>query len=470
NTPRDFKARGDWAFCEGINQFVLHVVIHQPWDDKKPGINAPWGTEFNRLNTWIDYAGPWVDYLRRCSVMLQTGSPVADVAYFISEDAPKMAGIRQPELPAGYDFDYINADVIENSLSVKDGRFVLPNGVSYRLLVLPESDTMRPALLKKIAALVEAGGQVLGPKPERSPSLQDFPRADDEVKRLADGLWGNHRVMTGIDVSEALAKLETPADVDCPKDMLWKHRREGDIDIYFVSNQKREERTETISFRVDDRKPTLWRPDSGRIEPVRSKTRNGRTSMTLHFDPSGSVFVVFAKSSPRTEPRSPKLRVMAELNGPWTIAFPSGEITSDTLRSWTEQDASSIKYYSGTATYRTSFSVSKVGTTAILDLGMVHEMARVRVNGIDAGALWKQPYRLDISKALKKGENTLEVDVVNTWINRLIGDAQPGVATPETFTTTKNWKAESPLQPAGLLGPVQVVGNGRAGQETKGRR
>jgi hypothetical protein len=466
NTPRDFKARGDWAFCEGINQFVLHVVIHQPWDDKKPGINAPWGTEFNRHNTWIDYATPWVEYLRRCSVMLQTGTPVADVAYFISEDAPKMAGIRRPELPAGYDFDYINADVIEDSLQVKDGRLVLPNGMSYRLLVLPESTTMRPALLKKVAQLVEEGGAVLGPKPERSPSLQGFPEADSEVKKLASELWDNNRVMTGTDLNAALESLQTPADVVCPEGFLWKHRRDGDTstDIYFVSNQKAEERIETISFRVGDRKPALWWPDSGKIEAVPFKVKKGRTVMSLHFDPAGSVFVVFRKNAKKPEKQQGKLQEVAELKGPWKVEFPGSSATFDTLSSWSEQADPAIKYYSGTASYRTTFTLPKLGASSVLDLGMLHEMAKVRVNGQEVGTLWKQPYRVDISAAVKAGENTLQVDVVNTWLNRLIGDAQPGVTTPETFATTKNWKVETPLQPAGLLGPVKILKGKKPGQ------
>ena len=198
NTPRDLKNLGDWSFSEGINQFVFHVYIHQPWEDKKPGVNAWFGTEFNRHNTWFDASKPWIDYLRRCSVMLQTGHHVADVAYYIGEDTPKMTGARNPELPAGYDYDYINSEVIEKHLSVKNGRFVLPDGMSYRLLVLPESATMRPAVLKKIGQLVAAGGAVLGPAPTRSPSLENFPACDEEVKTLAAGIWKDNKVMTGI--------------------------------------------------------------------------------------------------------------------------------------------------------------------------------------------------------------------------------------------------------------------------------
>jgi hypothetical protein len=457
NTPRDFKARGDWAFCEGINQFVLHVYIHQPWEDKKPGINAPWGTEFNRHNTWFEYAQPWVDYLRRCTVMLQTGKPVADVAYFIGEDAPKMTGTRQPALPPGYDFDYINADVIENRLSAEDGQFVLPDGVSYRLLVLPESETMRPALLNKIRQLVDAGGAVLGPKPERSPSLQGFPACDAEVKKLADEVWSGGRVMSGIDLTEAFARLQVPADVVCPDDMLWKHRRDGDMDIYFVSNQQAQERNETISFRVADRTPELWWPDSGTIEAVPFTVIDGRTTLSLHFDPAASVFVVFGASATDGARQKPELKQVAELNGPWQLEFPSQTVTFDKLISWTDHAEPAIKYFSGTATYTTKFTLPAVNERSVLDLGMVHAMAKVRINGQEVGTLWKQPYTVDISAAAKPGENTLEVEVVNTWLNRLVGDAQADAVEAATFTTTKSWKAETPLKSSGLLGPVTVL-------------
>ncbi len=213
STPASLKARGDWALCEGINQFVVSVYIHQPWDDRRPGVNAWFGTELNRNNTWFEYARPWIDYQRRCSVMLQAGKPVADVAYFISEDAPKMTGQREPALPPGYDFDYINADVIEHRLRVEDGRFVLPDGTSYRLLVLPPSDTMRPALLKKLGELVDAGGAVLGSAPRRSPSLQDYPACDAEVRKLAADLWGEKKIIEDTNLQTALDRLHTLPDV-----------------------------------------------------------------------------------------------------------------------------------------------------------------------------------------------------------------------------------------------------------------
>ena len=454
NTPRDFKARGDWAFCEGINQFVLHVVIHQPWEDRKPGINAPWGTEFNRHNTWFAYARPWVDYLRRCSVMLQAGTPVADVAYFIGEDAPKMTGICQPPLPKGYDFDYINADIIESRLKVQDGRLVLPNGMRYRLLVLPESETMRPELLKRIKALADDGAVLLGPAPSRSPSLENYPACDAEVQELAAALWGEGHVMTGSDLSEVLQQLQVLPDVTCPREILWKHRQDGDADIYFVSNQQSRKRTATLSFRVSGRVPELWWPDSGRIETVPYEVRDGRTTLSLHLDPAGSVFVVFGMDTAGVQGPEPDLSQVAELSGPWQVAFPSQTVTFAKLASWTEHTDPAIKYFSGTATYRTAFTIDEVNPSMVLDLGKVDEMARVRVNGREVATLWKPPYTAAIGDVVELGENTLEVDVVNTWLNRLVGDAQAGVAHPETFTTTKSWDAETRLQSAGLLGPV----------------
>ncbi len=456
NTPRDLKARGDWALCEGASQFVLHVYIHQPWEDRKPGINAWFGTEINRHNTWFDSSKAWIDYQRRCSVMLQAGKAVADVAYYIGEDAPKMTGIRQPPLPAGYDYDYINADVIENRLAVRDGRLVLPDGMSYRLLVLPKSETMRPAVLKKISQLTAAGGAVLGPAPLRSPSLAGFPARDVEVKKLADKLWKAGRVMTGNNLTEAFKKLRVAPDVVCPKDILWKHRRDGETDIYFLSNQKPQDRDETISFRAAGRAPQLWWPDTGRIEAAPFTVEDGRTVMPLHFDPAGSVFVVFRKTDKPLPVRKLKLQQVAKLAGPWRVELPSKQTTFDKLISWTEHADPEIKYFSGSVVYRRDFTAANLKSVTILDLGTVHAIAKVRVNGRDVGTAWKPPYRLDISNAVRSGKNHLAVEVVNTWRNRLVGDEQPGVKKRATFVTNKRVNARTPLLPSGLLGPVTI--------------
>jgi hypothetical protein len=307
--PYSLKARGDWAYCEGINQFTLHLYIEQPWDDRKPGVSAPFGTEFNRQNTWFDSGKAWIDYQRRCSVLLQQGKYVADVAYFIGEDTPKMTGQQKPPLPPGYSFDYINAEVIENRLQVKNGRFVLPDGMSYRVLVLPGEATMRPALLKKIRELVAAGGIVLGEPPTHSPSLQNYPQCDVQVAKLAREVWGNcdgksvtstrygrGRVFRGLELPAVFSKMQIPpdlSDVDHGK-ILFIHRSSPDAEIYFLSNQSSSPTDIDPKFRVAGRAPELWHPDTGAIErPAVYDADENSVTVPLHLDPAGSVFVVF---------------------------------------------------------------------------------------------------------------------------------------------------------------------------------
>ena len=540
NSPRDLKARGDWAFCEGINQFVFHVYIHQPTDEKLPGVNAWFGTEFNRNNTWFEQSKAWIDYLRRCSVMLQAGKHVADVAYFISEDAPKMVGPQQPALPPGFDFDFINADVIEHRLAVKDGRLVLPDGMSFRVLALPESATMRPELLKKIRELVKAGATVVGAPPSHSPSLENFPKCDAEVQTLAREIWGKAnpqqpgehsfgkgRVFWGKSLDTIFAELGLKPDFENSAKLGFIHRHTDDAEIYFVANPKEESLTTTAAFRVGDKAPELWWPDSGRIErPAVYDAADGMVRLPLSFGSAGSVFVVFReKAAPKSEhivsvmqngqeilgttmqlsvsngadllplqltrkadgqlsvqggeagdyelkfadgqTRPLKIAEVAapmEITGPWEVSFAPGwgapeKIIFDQLTDWTQRAEDSIKYFSGQATYRKTFEVSAQrppGAALILDLGQVNDIAVVRVNGREIGTLWQPPYRVDITTAAKPGTNTLEVDVVNTWHNRLAGDAMLPAEQRHTSVTATTVKKNSPLRPAGLIGPVMI--------------
>ena len=166
------KQRGDRFFTEGINNTLLHLYISQPYEDREPGVNATFGNEFNRKNTWFPQLDLFIKYVKRVNFMLQQGLNVADAAYFIGEDTPKMTGVTDPALPKGYQFDYINAEVIERDMTVANGLLTLPHGTQYRILVLPKLETMRPQLLDKIARLIEQGAVVLGPAPRRSPSYE----------------------------------------------------------------------------------------------------------------------------------------------------------------------------------------------------------------------------------------------------------------------------------------------------------
>jgi len=320
NHPFSLKAQGDGMFCEGINQFVFHRYSHQPWLDVKPGMTmGPWGLHYERTNTWWELSKPWHEYLARCQYLLQQGQFIADVAYLLGEQAPNDPPKREdlkPALPAGYDFDLINGEAVRERMSVKDGRLAVEGGMSYRVLVLPQSETMTPALLRKIEALVKGGATVVGPKPLTSPSLVDYPRCDAEIKRLADELWGDcdgqkilehrygkGRVIWGRPLDQILAGMQAPPDFSAVKELGSSplrtiHRNVGGTEVYFISNPNSSVEEALCTFRVADRRPELWWPDSGRIEPAAVYDAQGATMrLPLRLDPCGSVFVVFPRGA-----------------------------------------------------------------------------------------------------------------------------------------------------------------------------
>ncbi len=510
--PRLLKKRCDWSYTEGINDTLLHLYIHQPYEEKTPGMNAWFSTEFNRKNTWFSHMKPFVEYMRRCMFLLQQGQNVADVAYFIGEDCPKMTGVCDPPLPKGYSFDYINGEVIRDKLSVKDGRLVLPHGTSYRLLVLPNQTTMRPETLRKIKELVESGAVVYGPKPTRSPSLQNYPACDEEVRKMADELW---KKVDGVNVTGAAvgkgwvhfyakdgdkagylhAVLNALTGEDCETnnpDTLYVHRKLADgTDIYFLTNQVDKPISFMARFRVDKKQPEFWDPVDGTIRPLPAfstitmknttplPVRNAsdpeqfeQVGVPLKLDAWGSAFIMFRKvGKPLTtaslEANFPEQKTVATVDGPWTVRFESDEIkrgpkepqTFDKLIDWSGSENEAIRYYSGAAVYTTTFKLDSLPETKKLyvNLGDVQVAASVKLNGQDAGILWTAPWQLDVTKFAKPGENTLEVEVVNTWVNRLIGDVKLPENKRKTWATVNPYKPDDKLQLSGLLGPVHIV-------------
>ncbi len=322
NHPYSLKAIGDLMYCAGINRYIMHRYAHQPWLDRVPGMTmGQWGTHFERTVTWWDVGGPWVTYLSRCQQMLQQGLFVADVCFFAGEGAPNGAPHHPGLKAAGYDYDACNADVLLRRASVQDGRLALADGMSYRVLVLPDTAFMTPRLLAKIRDLVAQGATVIGPKPSKSPSLTDRANADREVQRLANEVWGDcdgvavkehtlgaGRVVWGRAPAEVLAA--TGSGPDCafapgggtPPKMAWIHRVAEGTDIYFVSNQKPYAIDVQCTFRIAGRRPELWYADTGAMElaPVWSEA-SGRTTVPIRFDPAGSVFVVFRRPSQGAE-------------------------------------------------------------------------------------------------------------------------------------------------------------------------
>jgi hypothetical protein len=195
NDPFSLKQLGDEAFCMGVNRYVFHRYAHQPWLEMVPGMTmGPWGIHLERTLTWWEPGRAWMQYLARCQHLLQQGQFVADVCYFTGDDVPNYLGLRDdlsPPLPAGYDYDGVDARTIVERMSVDEqGRIALGNAMCYRALLLPATTALQPAVLKKIRSLVKAGATVIGPKPTASPSLQDFPRCDDDVQAIAAEVWG----------------------------------------------------------------------------------------------------------------------------------------------------------------------------------------------------------------------------------------------------------------------------------------
>jgi len=482
--PADIKQRGDRFFTEGINNTLLHVYIHQP-DERLPGVNATFGTEFNRHNTWFDYLDLFTSYLKRCNFMLQQGRYVADVAYFIGEDVPKMTGIANPPLPKGYSFDYINGEVIRERLTVKNGRLFLPDGMNYRLLVLPKLETMRPELLEKIRDLVREGATIMGPPPNRSPSLENYPVADQRIQRIVGELWGdingttitshkfgNGLVLHGVDLSKALNNLKITPDyrVGGVDSTLFIHRSTPNADIYYLSNQQNRPLDFAAEFRVVGRQPEIWDPIDGTMRLLpQFEQKKESTSVALKLDRFQSTFIVFRKTV--TENRSgkalnyPKEITLAKIDKPWKVTFdpkmsgPEEPVMFDQLIDWGHHPNEQIKYYSGTAVYTNSVSIRKPsdGHRIYLNLGEANVIAKVKVNGVAVGGAWTAPWRTEITKALRSGNNVLEISVANTWVNRLIGDSMLPIEERRTWANDNPHQPKSILEPSGLKGPVTIT-------------
>jgi len=638
--PATIKALGDRAFCEGVNRFVFHRYAMQPWLNYKPGMTmGPWGVHYERTQTWWDMTPAWHEYLARCQFLLRQGLFVADICYLQPEASPQgFYGHRRQ----GYDYDNCTAEVVLTRMKVKDSQLVLPDGMTYRLLVLPDIKAMTPPLLRKIRELVEAGATVVGPRPLKSPSLSDYPDCDEEIKRLADELWGDcdgktvkehaygkGKIIWGLTPEETMAKMGVQPDFTAGPFIRWIHRRVGEMDIYFVASASQQPTEAVCTFRVTGKHPEFWQPETGQIKRIAVyEQADGTMRIPIRFEPSGSVFVMFRHTAERFDPVTsvthndqpllpppvPKVKVVIEkavygvlsdpnrtrdvraklqavvdggelsfqvarmaqgddpafgivktliveysidgksftvsgedpeditlavsagservaavhrgedgrpwveawepgryelktasgrtlrcetlalpqpqeITGPWELRFPPNcgapeRATLEKLISWSEHSESGVKYFSGTATYLKTINVppEMLGKNRhlYLDLGKVQVMAQVKLNGKDLGILWKSPYRVDVTDAVKAGENTLEVRVVNLWVNRMIGDekmpedssrnadgtlkewpqwlreGKPSPVGRYTFTTWRLWKTGDSLLESGLIGPVTL--------------
>lgn len=472
--PSDLQPMIDVEFVNGINRPFLHSVVHQPRDDRQPGLSLQaFGQYFNRHETWADMAKPWIDYIARTSLLLQQGRNVADVAYFYGEEAPigAMAEQGYPSgLPKHYGYDFISADMLMNALKPIDGTLVSDGGARYRAVLLGGSSSrMTVPVLRKLAALADAGVAIIGDAPSSSPSLADDPKV---FAALVGRIWTSGRqgssVLSG-DIEAVLAARGIEPDFQYQgqpdSDIQFVHRSTADGEIYFVSNRKLRAEKILADFRVSGKAAELWHAEDGTSEPVSYLIDGGRTSVPLDLAPGQSVFVLFRKSAPSAAETfaARQWRTLGTIAGPWDVRFQEGRgapsaAKMDELASLSSSEDPGIRFFSGVASYKTAFQLPRASDSQSLqlDLGRVGDVAEVFVNGKSAGIAWKAPYRVEIGHLVHEGRNALEVRVANLWVNRLIGDQQPG-AERFAFTTTPTFTAKAPLRPSGLIGPVSLI-------------
>ena len=476
--PSDLKRIIDLEFASGVNRPVIHTSVHQPVDDKVPGLSLMiFGQYFNRHESWAEMAKPWVDYMARTSYLLQQGRDSADVAYFYGEDQPITSLFEHDipgDLPVRYAYDFVNADILSKQLTVENGDLVAKSGARYRALYLgPASKIMTLSTLRRIATLVDEGATVIGMAPLRAPGLLDDAAA---FKALRDRLWGGTvkakgRVIATTDVEAALADIGVGPDFHITAgatntNYRFVHRKLDDGDLYFVNNRTADAGRIEARFRVTGKQPEIWRAIDGSAKPVTYRIEGSETVIPLDVEAEDAFFVLFRQSAPRDALDLPvkAYRRVVTLDGPWTVDFQSGRgapdrISMTTLTPLEAHADKRIKYFSGIATYRSDFSLPpnpRSRAPLWVDLGKIGDVAEVRVNGQLATTLWFPPYRVDVSNFVKTGKNHLEVRVANLWVNRLIGDQQPD-AEKISFTAAPTYQPDAPLRPSGLLGPVTIL-------------
>lgn len=507
--PFELKRLADAAFCAGTNRMTIHNFCLSPPAAGLPGYCYHAGTHVNVNTAWWPMSAPFITYLDRCCYMLQQGLPVADVCFYYGDDAPNLVATRRIgphpqrldgdtcahcgrpnpapaiELGNGYDYDVVNSDVILTRMKVKNGRLTLPNGMSYAVLVLPDRDEMPLPVLKQIDKFVRDGATVLGPKPVRSPGLTGYPKCDVDIQSLAARLWGKLDsnqvrerpygkgwiIWDRNRVREILQQRKAIPDFACsstnkPVELDYIHRRTPGTDIYFVSNKNLNAVETECVFRVTKKQPYFWMPDTGKFQKCETfECHPDSTRVTLQLPPGGTVFVVFSgkpkaaragRHSASASPAAP-----AEITGPWLVRFPPNlgappSWTFEKLASWTSVPDEGVKYFSGTATYFKDFDAPADALVparrVILDLGQLRDVADVTLNGRHLGILWKPPFQVDVTGVIQSGANQLEIEVVNTWANRIAGDARLPKAQRITRLAQK-LSVQGPLE-SGLLGPV----------------
>ncbi len=473
NTPGNLKHAADAAMAYGLNRFVIHCSVHQPCDDKIPGLGlGPYGQWFNRHETWAHEAKAWIDYLGRSTYMLQQGKFVADIAYFYGEDKniTSRFGDERVKVPEGYSFDFVNASILQNMLKIKNNNLTTASGMSYKVLVLDEQIRfMSLPVLKRIAKMAKSGVIIIGDKPQACANLNADQKQFD---KLVNEVWnsGKANVYPFSAMAEALGKAGVAPDVKYLSqntgEVHFVHRQLADGHIYWFANISPEARKVKVSCRVSGKKPYVLHPETGIKEEIAYEMLDGRTIITLDLTADDAQFVIFDENTTTAKHELPATELVERMSisSPWTVNFQenrgaSAQAVFQRLKSLSESNVGSVRYFSGTARYSCTFQWNSAAPkdALYLNLGEVYNMARVKLNGTDLGLVWKRPFVVPVGNAIRDGENELEIEVTDTWQNRLIGDAQPNVNDPITYTAVKFYNAADTLYPAGLVGPVKII-------------
>jgi hypothetical protein len=488
--PQDLKSSADRAFAEGMNHVVWHTASHQPPESGRPGWVYYAGTHITPNVTWWPMARPFLDYLARASFLLRQGIPVSDVLEYYGDQGYNFVPPKHvdPSLGTGFDYDVTNADALIRRLAFKEGRLVFPEGTRYPLLALPDRTDIDLEVLRKLATLIEQGATVAGRKPTRSTGYVGYPSRDQQVRNLADRIWGpaataagehtygKGRVVWGRPLREILAGMGVTPDLQfsgADSDIDFAHRRLHETEIYFVRNKSGRWLEGDAKFRVTGKQPEIWRADTGSIEPRNDfRMEEDGVRLSLRLEPEGSLFVVFRRNA-QSGGASPAIQPVETINidGPWEVHFAPDlgapeSATFPQLVSWTNHSNDGIRYYSGIAEYRKQWTVPgnllSEERHVVIDLGDLWAVAEVTVNGKQPKVAWHRPFRLEITGDLRPGENDIRIRVANNWVNRLIGDARGAGARITRTNVTSNtprgipWAKMDP-RPSGLFGPVRIL-------------
>lgn len=488
-SPYTLKKVADYWFAQGVNRLVFHTSAQQPLDTP-PG-NTMVGTHINRNITWAEQARPFMEYVARVSYMLQQGRPVADIAYLLPEGAPSTmpfwgSGL-QPAPPAGFDYDYLNTDLLLHHARVANGNVVLDSGAQYRVLVLPPATQMTPEVARKLHDLVAEGASIAGQRPLSSPSLLHGAEADAELTALVDDLWGDIDGITknqhffghgcvydGLSMDDLMSRLKVTRDFVATGALdaspVWFHRRLADRDVYYVANQSDIPVKLEVRLRSAGNGVEIWRPMTGERSRAEATLAGGTATLPLSLAERETVFVVISDGPSSLLPGGQMAEKQLSLfNGPWAVSFkgPAAPPRTSLLSSysWTKSSDPTQKFFSGTATYTRTFNVQpswlKLNGGLVLDLGKVGDVAEVRVNGASAGILFAPPYRVDVTKLLKPGLNRLEISVTNEFTNRILGDTllpeKERVLGSAANVRMMFGGPKEPL-PSGLLEDVRLIG------------